>query len=66
MNAIYKDIWAGDLAISMQPFKTKRKGISITLYRWVSDQGISVLGGVAGTQDRMIALARRHALITIA
>ena len=33
-TATYKDIWAGDIEVQVQAFKTKRRGVSVTRYRW--------------------------------
>jgi len=60
-TAIFNDTWAGPVLVRLQPFRTKRRGVAVTLFRWVEDvRGFSVLGSVSGSVRRMVHLAQHH------
>lgn len=61
--ATYFDIWAGPVEAALIPFKAKRKGETVTRYRWQRANGQSV-GGFASpfvTVDGALAAIKRHA-----
>jgi hypothetical protein len=61
--ATFTDIWAGPIAAQLVPFRTKRRGETVTRYRWQSANGQSV-GGFASpfvSVDGALRAIARHA-----
>ena len=59
--ATYRDTYAGEVAVTLRPFKTTRGGKPVTLYRWQEDaRGFAPLGNVSGSVERMVHTAKRH------
>lgn len=61
--AIHNDTWAGERTVALLPFRTKRRGETVTRFRWVDDRGQSA-GGFAApfvSPERAVAAVARHA-----
>lgn len=59
-TATYRDIWAGDIAATVEAFKTTRRGQRVTRYRWTSATQSLPLA-VFATVSGAVAYAERHA-----
>lgn len=58
-HATVTDTWAGPIGAFLIPQKTRCQGKSVTVYRWLNDQGLLCDGLRCGhAADRMIAIAR--------
>lgn len=62
-TATYADVWAGNVPCFLTSFKTKRRGETVTRYRWQREDGLQAHHWVAPFQtvDGAIAAAQRHA-----
>ncbi|HTM78665.1 MAG TPA: hypothetical protein VL133_13675 [Devosia sp.] len=63
-TATYHDTWAGNVTADLVGFKTKRRGESVTRFRWVQANGQGAGGFVAGgfsTVSAALRAATRHA-----
>jgi hypothetical protein len=61
--ATYFDTWAGPITAALVPFRTKRKGVTVTRYRWQAANGQAV-GGFASpfmTVEGALRAIERHA-----
>lgn len=64
-TATYQDTWAGEVVAYLMPQKTTRRGVRMTVYRWMRDNGQTCDGMVCGRGvDRMMAHAEWHALFS--
>ncbi|MDO6963995.1 hypothetical protein [Rhizobium alvei] len=66
-TATFRDTYAGVVAAILVPFKTKRKGQTVTRYRWQEEVRGFAAGGWASpfvSTDQAIACAKRHALFS--
>ena len=62
-TATYLDIWAGPIPALLVPFRTKRRGVTVTRYRWQGEKGQAV-GGFASpfvSVDGALRAIARHA-----
>jgi hypothetical protein len=63
-TATYRDCYAGPVAASLVPFRTKRRGETVTRFRWLQANGQGAGGFVSGgfaTVAGAVAAAQRHA-----
>lgn len=63
-TAIYNDIWSGQVVATVVAFRTKRRGETVSRYRWLQSNGMAAGGFVAGgfsTVAGAVAAAQRHA-----
>lgn len=60
--ATYRDIWAGEIEAALVPFKTKRKGVTVTRFRWVDERGMSAggFGSPFQTVEGALRAVQRH------
>lgn len=66
-TATYRDTWAGEVAAVLVPFKTKRRGETVTRYRWQEQDRSFSCGGWATpfvSVEQAIACAKRHHLFS--
>lgn len=62
-TATYNDIWAGEVAAVLLPFKTKRNGQTVIRYRWQEQVRGFAAGGWASpfmSVEQAVACAKRH------
>lgn len=63
-TATYHDTWAGNVTAALVGFKTKRRGETVTRFRWVQPNGQNAGGFACGGFSSVAAALRaadRHA-----
>lgn len=64
-SSTFKDIYFGETAVFLVPFKTTRMGGRVTRYRWESGKAVHCGFAASGfaTPEAGMAAANRHALM---
>ena len=64
-SSTFTDIYCGETAVFLVPFKTKRMGQTVTRYRWESGKAVHCGFASSGfsTPEAGMAAANRHALM---
>jgi hypothetical protein len=60
-TAFFNDVWSGPVEAFVAPFRTKRKGATVTRYRWQRQDGQHCCSSVFTSLEQAVAAKRRDA-----